>query len=76
MVPGGFGVKGMRLVLRFGPVPVSEREELVSPDQRPLFNWHERAMARSHLSENRAGRSLAGSLRAELPVQAIRCELL
>lgn len=25
-------------------------EELVSPNQRPLFNWHERVVARSHMS--------------------------
>jgi hypothetical protein len=25
-------------------------EELASPSQRPLFNWHERVVARSHLS--------------------------
>jgi MoaA/NifB/PqqE/SkfB family radical SAM enzyme len=29
-------------------------EELVSPNQRPLFNWHERVVARSHLSTSRA----------------------
>jgi sulfatase maturation enzyme AslB (radical SAM superfamily) len=28
-------------------------EELVSPNQRPLFNWHERVVARSHLSTSR-----------------------
>jgi MoaA/NifB/PqqE/SkfB family radical SAM enzyme len=27
-------------------------EELVSPNQRPLFNWHERVVARSHRSGN------------------------
>jgi len=25
-------------------------EELIAPNQRPLFNWHERVVARSHLS--------------------------
>jgi MoaA/NifB/PqqE/SkfB family radical SAM enzyme len=30
-------------------------EELVSPNQRPLFNWHERVVARSHTSTSFIG---------------------
>jgi len=29
-------------------------EELIAPNQRPLFNWHERVVARSHLSTSPA----------------------